>query len=762
MSSADRIQLLCPGCQAKLKAKPEHAGRQFRCPQCKAEVTVPLRETAGTGVSVAASVAEAPQRDREASLPPEKSAAADNVPRIWKAGDLIAGLYEVQKFRDDAPNDERVYRQGGQGQVYRVYYRDWDKFLALKVPLPHRFQSEPDKQRFVGECEKWVDLGLHPHIVSCHFVHILDRMPLAFAEFVDGGTLKEWITQGKLLCSPGRGTGVATTSPAEGQNLPSPANGRGAGGEGGSPVELSLALDIAIQIAWGMAFAHSKGMIHRDLKPDNVMLTGGGTAKVTDFGLATDTAAMGGTTPGTPAYMPPEQWDRHGAITWATDVYAFGVILFELFCGRKPFELAGKYARSNNEDLKIARFREMQMGESPPDPREFCSSLPMDLAGLMLSCLAKKAADRPANFSEVVPRLLTVYRDIAGGDYPREEPKASDLLADSLNNRGLTYLALGQFDELEGKPEEAKRRSEQAEQHFKDALASDAHHLESVYNWGLLRWRTGRMDDTALTRDLRESATSSEPWRAAVLAAQVELESDDCQAAIELLSPLEGEDARRAEVQRLLTRARELLPTSRCCLRTFEGHLQYVESVFLSADGRYALSGSRDKTLKLWEVASGQCLRTFEGHTDSVTSVFLSADGCYALSGSTDHTLRLWEVSSGHCLRTFEGHTNAVTSVFLSADGRYALSGSTDHTLRLWEVSSGHCLRTFEGHTNAVTSVFLSADGRYALSGSWDQTLRLWEVSSGHCLRTFEGHTFVVYSVFLRTYPKTLARFKAM
>ena len=117
-----------------------------------------------------------------------------------------------------------------------------------------------------------------------------------------------------------------------------------------------------------------------------------------------------------------------------------------------------------------------------------------------------------------------------------------------------------------------------------------------------------------------------------------------------------------------------------------------------------------------------------EGHKDRVTSVFLSADGRHALSGSWDKTLKLWDVSSGACLRTFEGHTDYVTSVFLSADRRHALSGSYDHTLKLWDLSSGICLRTFEGHTLSLTSVFLSADGCHALSGSQDFTLKLWRL----------------------------------
>ncbi len=174
-------------------------------------------------------------------------------------------------------------------------------------------------------------------------------------------------------------------------------------------------------------------------------------------------------------------------------------------------------------------------------------------------------------------------------------------------------------------------------------------------------------------------------------------------------------------------------------LRTFKGHTQSVNSVCFSADGRWALSGSRDKTLRLWDVSSGQSTRTFEGHTESVNSVCFSADGRWALSGSWDETLRLWEVSSGRCVRTFEGHTKSVESVCLSTDGRWALSGSRDKTLRLWKVSSGRCVRIFEGHTKSVESVCLSLDGRWALSGSDDCKPRLWEVASGRCVRTFKG-----------------------
>ena len=124
-------------------------------------------------------------------------------------------------------------------------------------------------------------------------------------------------------------------------------------------------------------------------------------------------------------------------------------------------------------------------------------------------------------------------------------------------------------------------------------------------------------------------------------------------------------------------------------LRVLVGHTGWVLSVCFSPDGRYCLSGSGDRTVRLWEVSTGQELRRFQGHTDGVWSVCFSPDGRYCLSGSRDRTVRLWEVSTGQELRRFQGHTDEVRSVCFSPDGRYCLSGGDDRTVRLWEVSTG-------------------------------------------------------------------------
>jgi small GTP-binding protein len=186
-------------------------------------------------------------------------------------------------------------------------------------------------------------------------------------------------------------------------------------------------------------------------------------------------------------------------------------------------------------------------------------------------------------------------------------------------------------------------------------------------------------------------------------------------------------------------------------LRVLEGHAARVRTVAWSSDQRWGLSGSEDRTVRLWDVETGRCLRIFKGHTQFVNSVVWSADQRHALSSSADSTVRLWDIETGRCLRVLEGHTKGVLSVAWSTDQRHALSGSWDGRVRLWNVETGRCLRVLEGHTHAIWQVAWSLDQRRALSGSEDKTVRLWDVETGRCLRVLEGHTGGVWSVIWNT-----------
>ena len=189
-------------------------------------------------------------------------------------------------------------------------------------------------------------------------------------------------------------------------------------------------------------------------------------------------------------------------------------------------------------------------------------------------------------------------------------------------------------------------------------------------------------------------------------------------------------------------------------LRTLEGYTDSIRCVALTPDGRRALSGGGEETLRLWDLNTGACLQTLEGHTDGVNSVAITPDGRRALSGGGDGTLRLWDLDTGACLQTLEGHTRGILSVALTEDGRRALSSEgwnswENSTLRLWDLDTGACLLTLEGHTHKFGSVALTPDGRRALSGGRDNALRLWDLDTGACLRTLRGQKYGVYSVVL-------------
>jgi WD40 repeat protein len=178
-------------------------------------------------------------------------------------------------------------------------------------------------------------------------------------------------------------------------------------------------------------------------------------------------------------------------------------------------------------------------------------------------------------------------------------------------------------------------------------------------------------------------------------------------------------------------------------LQVFLGHTSAITAVSFSPDGQSILTGSSDKTAKLWDLR-GNALQVFLGHTSAVTAVSFSPDGQSILTGSSDHTAKLWGLR-GNALQTFSGHTHPVTAVAFSPDGESILTGSSDKTAKLWDIR-GNALQTFSGHTSYVTAVAFSPDGQSILTGSLDKTAKLWDVR-GNALQIFLGHTSAVFAI---------------
>jgi len=196
---------------------------------------------------------------------------------------------------------------------------------------------------------------------------------------------------------------------------------------------------------------------------------------------------------------------------------------------------------------------------------------------------------------------------------------------------------------------------------------------------------------------------------------------------------------------------------ARRLVRTFRGHTESVNSVAFTPDGGTLASASADRTLKLWEVATGRQLRTLTGHTSYVNSVAFAPDGRTLASASWDNTLKLWDAVSGRELRTLNPYMQLQESVAFSPDGRMLASAGGDDKITLWDATSGLELRTLKGHWSFIHSIAFSPDGRTLASASADRTLKLWEAASGRELRTLDGHADVVQSAAFSPDGRTLA-----
>ncbi|MDZ8241553.1 MAG: hypothetical protein RMZ69_31115 [Nostoc sp. ChiQUE01a] len=190
---------------------------------------------------------------------------------------------------------------------------------------------------------------------------------------------------------------------------------------------------------------------------------------------------------------------------------------------------------------------------------------------------------------------------------------------------------------------------------------------------------------------------------------------------------------------------------------TLEGHSSYIHSVAFSPDGKIFASGSDDKTIKLWNVTTGRQIYTIQGHSDSVRSVSFSPDGKILASGSCDKTIKLWDVTTGRQIGTIQAHSSWVNSVAFSPHGKTLASGSDDKTIKLWDVITGRKIRTIKVHSDSVRSVAFSPDGKTFASGSDDKTITLWDVTTGRQISTIQAHSAWIRSVTFSPDAKTLA-----
>src|SRR3989344_1270060 len=237
--------------------------------------------------------------------------------------------------------------EGGMGLVYRVRDRETTEILALKLLRPEIARDPAMMERFKNEI-RLAHRITHKNVCRIYDFNRVDDLAYFTREYVDGESLRAYLKRaGKL--TPER------------------------------------TIDLARQIASGLSEAHAQGVIHRCLKPDNVMLGRDGLVKLLDFGIARalgSDAATARTIMGTPEYMAPEQ-SQGKAVDQRVDLYALGLILYESLTGRRAF--------SGTTPVEIAL---KQLKEKPLPPRKFLPTMPAHLETIVLRCLEKDPARR--------------------------------------------------------------------------------------------------------------------------------------------------------------------------------------------------------------------------------------------------------------------------------------------------------------------------------------------------------------------------------
>ncbi|KYQ99960.1 G beta like protein [Tieghemostelium lacteum] len=179
-------------------------------------------------------------------------------------------------------------------------------------------------------------------------------------------------------------------------------------------------------------------------------------------------------------------------------------------------------------------------------------------------------------------------------------------------------------------------------------------------------------------------------------------------------------------------------------LRSLHGHNHYVQDVVISHDGQFALSGSWDTTLRLWDITRGESTRLFKGHKQDVTSVAFSGDNRQIISGSRDNTIKVWN-TIGECKYTLDdqGHTEWVSCVRFSPNTPTIVSGGWDNKVKIWDIKTFKCTHTLSEHSEYINTVTISPDGSLCASGGKDHYACLWELSSGKPLYKLDARNVI-------------------
>jgi WD40 repeat protein len=692
--------------------------------------------------------------------------------------------------------DFRLVREvgrGGMGVVYEARQLSLGRRVALKVLPFAGALDERQLRRFRNEAQAAAQLH-HPHIVPVYAVGCERGVHFYAMQFIEGRSLAAALAELRRRADPPPGAilrgGPAETHPAAG--LPTEGGPQG-------PGYFAAVARLGIQAAEALEYAHQMGVVHRDVKPANLLLDAAGHLWVTDFGLARVAGEAGltltGDVMGTLRYASPEQaLGRPARLDHRADVYALGATLYELLTLEPAFPGSDQAALLR----QIAH-------EEPRPPRRLNRAVPAELETVVLKALEKDPADRYATAQELADDLRRFLEDRPvrarrptlrqrAAKWARRHRAGVATAAGVLLLLAAVAAGAGWLlheERVRGARTEAKSAALRAElEERARAQAEVALYFRTIQlaerEVGARRVRERLEECPAglrhwewhyLMRSRRDNGrVVAHPTHLCCAARGPDgrlLAVGDTRGVVTVWDARTWQQVRELPAHRGWARGVAFSPDGRrLATAGFDGRVRAwdVETGRLLWDrpqgaeaycvafhpgGRLLASGGERGDVKFWDADTGQQRGALEGHRRNVFCLAFSPGGGELAAGSADGTASVWQVESRQKLHTLPGDGAYVLGVAFSPDGRLLATASggfytEEHRggLTLWDAATGAPWRRLCGPRESFWSVTFSPDGRRLAAGaSEDSTVKLWDVESAMEALTLRGHTEAVWAV---------------